>query len=480
MRAKTLLACGLALVFALAGYPLSAQNATLVGTVTDADTRMPLNAALVRVLGLSDDLAGGESTNEQGGFRFSLPSGTYSIVIDHIGYQSHRVDAVRVRAGETKTIEVALVSRALELNPVIVTASRREEKALDAPASIATVSQEIIRERIASTPIQHLKGLPGVDVVETGLQQSNVVTRGFNNVFSGALLVLTDNRYAFVPSLRVNAHNFVPITSLDLERIEVVLGPGAALYGPNAASGVLHMISSSPIDAPGTTFSIAGGERSIFQGVGRWAHRASDRLGFKVSGQYFKGNDWRFSDPSEVSARAAAATAAGAAQITAAGGDPTLVGNRLVESERWSVEARLDYRFDSDSELILSGGTNTSLSSIEMTGIGAGQASDWRSSYLQARLRSGRLFAQAFLNASDAGDTYLLRTGQPIVDESRLFAGRFSTAWTSVIARTSSSESTFSAPTRAPREPSTAVTRMTTMSPRLEVTCIQPRRWRPR
>jgi hypothetical protein len=60
------------------------------------------------------------------------------------------------------------------------------------------------------TPVEHVKGLPGVDIAQTGITQSNVVARGFNNVFSGALLVMTDNRYTHVPSLRFNANNMIP------------------------------------------------------------------------------------------------------------------------------------------------------------------------------------------------------------------------------------------------------------------------------
>ena len=82
---------------------------------------------------------------------------------------------------------------------------------------------------------------PGVDIITQGVQSTNVVVRGFNNIFSGALYTLTDNRMAGVPSLRVNVMHFVPTTDEDLQRMEVVLGPGSALYGPNTANGVLHL-----------------------------------------------------------------------------------------------------------------------------------------------------------------------------------------------------------------------------------------------
>ena len=78
-----------------------------------------------------------------------------------------------------------------------------------------------------------------MDISQGGLVQSNVVGRGFNNIFSGATLMLIDNRFAAVPSLRVNVPAFFPAANEDIENIEFVLGPGAALYGPNSAKGVL-------------------------------------------------------------------------------------------------------------------------------------------------------------------------------------------------------------------------------------------------
>jgi iron complex outermembrane receptor protein len=139
----------------------------------------------------------------------------------------------------------------------------------------------------------------GVDVITSGVQSTNVVVRGFNNIFSGALHTLTDYRVAGVPSLRVNFMHFIPQTDDDISRMEVVLGPGSALYGPNTANGVLHILTKSPLDEPGTSISLAGGERSLFHGSFRTAQRVSDKFGFKVSGQW--GVRWLFPDSGDES-----------------------------------------------------------------------------------------------------------------------------------------------------------------------------------
>lgn len=395
-----------------AGTPLAAQTGVLSGRVFDAENGAPLSGASVQVLRAGDQITGG-STDDNGEFRFDVAPGTYSVVVSILGYGDRRIDGVRVGEGE-EAVSVALASQAVQLNPIVVSASRGEEKALEAPADVVVVDAEQIADRPAPTVIEHVKALPGVDVSQTGLQQANVVTRGFNNVFSGAMLVITDNRYANVPSLRVNVYSFIPLTNHDLERIEMVLGPGAALYGPNSANGVMHMLTSSPITTPGTIVSVAAGERDVAHVEFRHAHSGGDKWGIRVSGQYFRGNDWRFTDDVEAAARAAAIVT-----------DPdTRIGLRDFDAERYSTDLRVDVRPWEDGEVIFAGGLSKALSQIEMTGIGAAQALDWRYTYGQVRARKGRLFAQGFANFSESGDTYLLRTGQEVTDESYLLAGQ--------------------------------------------------------
>lgn len=409
MRGRLLGSCGWAALASLVlASGVAAQQGTVTGRVTDAETGRPVADVSVQVVGGAQ-----VGSDAAGRFSLTLAPGTYSFVFERIGYETKRMNGVSVHAGQTTTLAVDLATQAFSLGgmTVSVTSRGREEKALDAPASVSVVNADLIQERAATTPVEYVKALPGVDVVQTGLTQSNTVTRGFNNVFSGALLVLVDNRYAHVPSLRINAYNMIPTTTLDIERIEVLLGPAAALYGPNSASGVMHIITTSPIDKPGTAFSLSGGERSVFQGAFRQAWKFSDKAGLKVSAQYFRGDDWVYRDPVEESA---------AAQP---GANP-LVGARDFNAERFGGEARLDLRPWEDGEIIFSYGFNQVGSSIELTGIGAAQAKDWRYQYGQARLRKGRFFAQGFINASDAGDTYLLRTGKSIIDNSTMMAAQ--------------------------------------------------------
>ena len=348
----------------------------------------------------------GAVTDGEGAFRIEgLPAGEYRLDISHIGYQALTQEGVGIVAGGELDLELVLEAEIIMLGQNVVSASRRQEKILDAPASVSVVEAREIRDRPALSIGEHIRDLPAVDYSQTGLSQSNVVVRGFNNIFSGALLTLSDNRIARVPSLRVNVYNFIPVTNDDIERIEVVLGPGSALYGPNSSNGVMHIITRSPLESQGTNVNFGLGERSVRKVGVRHAGRIGSNLGYKISGQLYSGNDWEYVDPVEEAAKAA---------------DPALRG-RDFGLERRSGSVRLDYRANDDLSAVFAAGYN-SADNIELTGLGAGLTQGWALGYYQARFLYKDWFAQIYQNWSDAGDTFLLRNGDPIVDNSKMTA----------------------------------------------------------
>ena len=389
-----------ALVAVLSVAAVSVQAATLNVTVTDAQTSAKLNGVSINVM--SQAGASAEGVSDASGMLeiADLSADVYTITASAPGYADKMMANVELVADGTTSVEIALSSEIIELDQVSVTASRRREKVLEAPASIAVVSASQIRDRVAPSVTEHLKSVGGVDVVNTGLGSSHVVVRGFNNVFSGSLLSLVDNRIARVPSLRVNAYSLIPTASEDIEQIEVVSGPGAALYGPNSANGVMHILTRSPFTSQGTTISIGGGERSMLMGSLRHAGVINETLGYKLSASGFRGNDWEEGRSAE-----------------------DLAGEPEFDTYRAGGEFRLDYRPNDDLTTILASGF-TQFTGIELTALGAGQAKNWTYGYLQGRFIYKDLFAQAFWNRSDAADTFLLRTGDDIIDNSDLYVGQ--------------------------------------------------------
>ena len=409
-----------AILFTLAA-PIAAlaQGGVVTGRVTDAETGEPVAEVAVDLITSGRERVGTTTSDASGQFRIEVAApGGYSLVFSRLGYEIRRVDGVTIQAAGTFDAgTVTLVSRALRVNPIVVTPSRTEEKVQKAPASTWVVDTRDIQSQPATSPVDHVRRVPGADIASTGLTQRSVVARGFNGVFSGGLLVLTDYRWASVPSLRFNAYNLIPAADEDIDRIEFVLGPGSALYGPNVSQGVMHLLTRSPLTHRGTTLTAMGGERDVMQLGGRHASAIGTQVGVKASANYMQGRDWEFHDPVEEAARANA---------IAGGADPDtlLIGARDFDAERFGGEVRVDYEPSARTNLVVSGGLSQLGSSIEMTGIGAAQARDWQTSYGQARLRSGNLFAQTYINLSDAGDTYLLRDGARLTDKSFLYVAQ--------------------------------------------------------
>ena len=152
-----------------------------------------------------------------------------------------------------------LIPEAIKMETYVVTASRRRERVEDAPAAISVISKTEIRRESNTNLGDYLKGTKGIDFTQSGIDSYNMTARGFNSSFSSRLLTLTDGRMANVPSLRLTAYNVIPVSFEDVEQIEVVLGPSSALYGPNAHSGVLNIVTSSPLRNTGTSINIQGG-----------------------------------------------------------------------------------------------------------------------------------------------------------------------------------------------------------------------------
>ena len=378
------------------------QAATLNVSVTDAQTGGELSGVSVTITPeAGDEVTGISDASGMLGIA-DLAAGTYTITVTSRGYRDAVMPDVTLATDETKSVEIALSSEVIQLDQISVTASRRREKVLEAPASVALVSDSQIKDRVAPSVTEHLKSVRAVDVVSAGIGASYVVVRGFNNVFSGRLLSLVDNRIASVPSLRVNSYSLIPTASEDIEQIEVVSGPGSALYGPNSANGVMHIITRSPFTSQGTTISLGGGERSILTGSLRHAGVVNETIGYKFSGNYFRGNDWQEGRAKE---------------------DLEGAGGLIFDTYRASGEFRVDYSPNTETTAIVASGF-TQATGIELTGIGAGQAQNWTYGYLQGRFIYKDLFAQAFWNRSNAGDTYVVRSGDPTIDNSDLYVGQ--------------------------------------------------------
>lgn len=456
----------LAAVIAFGALPGAAwAQGRIAGSVTDDRTGAPLAAVLVEVVGAQGVVAAQATTGPGGTYAIDgVSAGSYSVRFTAPGWLTVVMESQTVAAGQSTSLSTTMQEQAYELNPLTVTTSRTYEKALEAPAAVEVVSTRDLEERQVTSPIEHVEHQPGVDVARTGIRGRTAVLRGFNNVFSSRTLFMTDNRIARVPSLRVNIFYLNPTSELDMERVETVLGPGSALYGPNAAGGVVHYMTKSPIRSPGASFSVGGGLRQqgndpglgsgpiqgedagLFQFDGRIAVAPSDKFGFKISGQYFDATEYVFNDLIEAQVQGAGQACIGAGfdpsspacQLFTPGLDLTNPADQgvLAQSARnvamgrddghrnWGVDARMDFEPSPGTSLILAAGRNVAAQATELTGLGASNVTNWGVTYGQARLRHRDLFAQLFYNYNTNDEAFLLRSGRPIYDNSSLLVGQ--------------------------------------------------------
>jgi outer membrane receptor for ferrienterochelin and colicins len=402
------------------------RDATLVGRVTTEQGEILAGVEVEAFVDGRSEAIG--STSSQGLFRLVVPPGDVQLHAKSLSWVLRDEPTLEVAAGESHRVDLVLHVEPIAAEGVVVTGQGSNRPSMGGPPVMWSAVQ---REEVARRPNQGLADLvvpePGVNVAETGLQGRTLNTRGFSNIFTGATLFLVDYREAALPSLRADFTHFVPTGVHDVQRMEVVLGPTTAVYGPNAADGVVHVLTRSSLDAPSTFLSLTGGGQSLTQGRFRSNFRLGDGLGLKISGEGFQGQEYGYVDPVEEAIRMEIKTdLEGYAQRLRDRGVPeeeipgrmARTGIRDLDLERWRLEGRVDALVASDDTLVFQAGTSSN-TGIELTPLGAAQAGSWRYSYAQARYHGGPLFAQLYINTSDAGDSYLLRDGAPLVDNSR-------------------------------------------------------------
>lgn len=383
----------------------SAQNGSVAGTVIVQEDGMPLPGANVIALDASGAVKAGAATDVDGKYSFTVAVGSYTLRARFVGFQDCESD-INVTVGSITTVDCAMSQTGLELNTVVIAASRRQEKALDAPASISVLSADEVASNVGGSSIEALRTTPGVDMQQTGVDRREMVLRGFNNAFSGATYVLTDYRQAAVPSLAVNIYSIMGNLSQDIDRVEVVRGPGSALYGAGVDAGVVHFITKDPFTHQGTTISITGGEQSFISGEMRHAGvTGNGKLGYKITGAYGTAQDWELDpdDPHD------------AQQIL-------IDGERNPDYMKSNVNGTLEYRF-SDTGTITANGGYSGLKATLLSGVGTVQADGYGYSYGQLRLNVDNFFAQLYLNKNDGGDSFVYGAF-PVIDNSTQLVGQ--------------------------------------------------------
>jgi len=388
----------LLLLFLLVGSAQLHAQYNISGVVIDATTKEPLIGATAVINGT---LKGG-NTNIDGRFVISnVADGPYIININFIGYASLQKQ-VQVQGQDLDMGTIELKESFFTIDQIVISGTRQAEKITETPATIEVISKNDIEELPTFNPGELLSRLKGVDYVRSGVAGTGINIRGFNSNFNAKNLQVNDGRFS---TLIATGLPFGPLTTQikeDIERVEVILGPNAALYGPNAHNGLVHTITKDPRSSEGTTVALGAGNQGLLTGRFRHAQVINDRLAFKITGEYTKAEEFEFADSVYIDRLDANGNL---------GVDGVREGYEELELDNdlefARAEASLYYSVTDNSDLILSyGGSNSTY--LAPTNVGRNQIIDWRVNYYHLRYVSDNFFAQVYYTTSKTDDTYAI------------------------------------------------------------------------
>src|SRR3954464_8248999 len=168
------------------------------------------------------------------------------------------------------------------MNLKLTSVSKREQKLGKAAAAIFVITQDEIRRSGARNIPEALRLAPGLEVARIDENKWAIASRGFNGRFTNKLLVLIDGRSIYTPLFSGVFWDVQDLLLEDVERIEVIRGPGATLWGANAVNGVINILTKSAKDTHGLLFVGGGGtEERSFTSV-RYGGQAGERFHYRI------------------------------------------------------------------------------------------------------------------------------------------------------------------------------------------------------
>jgi outer membrane receptor protein involved in Fe transport len=297
MRTMTRLLTIVCVVLAYA-LPALAQAGQVTGTIVDQ--------AGLGVPGVTVQLSGGSSrdlttSGVDGAYRFTgIASGTYRVTATIVGFSpATSGDVVVSETGATVpplTLRLASVAET-----VVVSATRGDTPLIDAPATMTVLTSAELQSSPAQNYGDLLRSVPGLNVIQLSARDVNITSRQATGTLSNTQLVLLDGRSVYLDFFGIVLWDLMPANMDTIKQIEVVRGPASAVWGANALTGVVNIITKSPRESKGGEATITGGflgrdaGSSIGKGVGglfganaSFADAPNATWSYRVSGGYFR------------------------------------------------------------------------------------------------------------------------------------------------------------------------------------------------
>ena len=414
--------------------PLPAQGVgTIAGTVTRAREGSPVGGVTVIVSEVNVSAV----TGPNGRYTLTrIPAGPATVLFRWPGFQPRR-EQVDVVAGQTVTLDVALEAAPIPLGEIVVSgASRAPERVVEAPAAVAVVEPQVLEDAAVTGQVGvALASVPGVDITQSGMNDFNINARGFNSTLNRRILVLQDGRDLAIAFLGAQEWNGLAQPLDDFERVEMVRGPGSALYGANAFSGVLNLTTPAARQVRGTKVSFGAGELESFRADLRHAGVVGDgRWGYRINGGYSTSDTYSRSrtNPGSLADEYADATDEPVTapnpgfELRPLNGQSTTAPAQPATGERDPVKSafgsgRVDY-YASGSVLTAEGGASQVQNELFVTGIGRVQVSKALKPYARLAWAADRFNVMAWYTGRDTKEPqFSLASGAPLDESSAIY-----------------------------------------------------------
>lgn len=180
----------------------------------------------------------------------------------------------------------------LQAEAIVFSVSRREQKVSETAAAVYVISQEDIRRSGVTSIPEVLRLVPGIQVAKVNSNMWAISTRGFNLRFANKLLVLIDGRTVYNPMFSGVYWNSKDTLLEDVERIEVIRGPGAAMWGANAVNGIINIITKDAENTQGSLVTGGVGNEEKGFGAFRYGGKIRDDVSYRGYVKYFNRDEY--------------------------------------------------------------------------------------------------------------------------------------------------------------------------------------------
>ena len=416
----------------MSAAPAYAQTGSVTGTVVDASGGVVPGASVTLTGPAGRQTA---TTGPTGEYRFTnVAGGTYEISVLMSGFAPINRGNVVVANGQVAIPPIVLAVAGIG-EAVVVSASKVESQLIDAPATMTVLSGEALATLPAQNYGDILRSVPGVNVIQLSARDVNVTSRQATGTLARSQLTLLDGRSLYLDFYGLVLWDFVPSNPSDIKQIEVVRGPASAVWGANALTGVVNIITKSPREAAGATsvtFNAGYFDRNAGSTIGRGAGKtfgagvstsqiANDRWSYRISAGYFNSDPYPrpvgqipiIADPRDPTGQ----TLVGGARYPADSAGPLGAAYQNSGTSQPKFDVRVDQELNG-ARVTYAGGISGTTGTV-YTGTGPFEIKSGSTmSYGKMNYSRGALKFNVFTNIVDANAPNLLladpATGQPI------------------------------------------------------------------